>query len=165
MSDPAWQPGTRFSGLPYWLIVRDAVGRNLRQLDIFSFGSEGQKLVPIFSDEGQAEMFSQTEAPGWRPRISSSGELISLLSCGSGPCAGVEGVILDPPPGDLDRAELRFISMSREAFLDHLIGRGRGWFDDEERKRGRLPGGGQGWWRTAGPEEASDGKEGSGAVR
>lgn len=81
----------------------------------------------------------------WRPRGTGAGELISLLS-GSAflapPCAGVERVALDPPPELLngpkrglnggDTSEL--VSVGRKSFVEHLMGRGRAWFDGVREK-------------------------------
>lgn len=168
VSGSARRPGARDPESLYWLIVRGAAGRNTRQMDVFSFDFEGERLAPVFSDGEQAETFARLEAPGWQPRLCSRGEMISLMSgraCGAGPCAGVKGVALDPPEG-LGKAGFEFASMSRARFLDHLTGRGRGWFDDERRRR-RGSGGDPGLWETTGPEEAStsDGREESGALR
>lgn len=164
MNGPAGQPKPHLPGAPYWLVVRDATGRNPRQLDVFSFDFEGERLMPLFGDGDQAEMFACSVTPGlpgatgWKPRLSSSGEVISLLSSDT-LGAGVKRVALDPPPEVIGGAELHLISMSREMFLEDLIGRGRGWFDDEGRRKGR--------WKAASFEEASmnDGKEESGALR
>ena len=49
----------------------------------------GEQALPVFSGEGEAEMFGWLEGvfeQDWRARETSSGELVSILF---GPCAGV----------------------------------------------------------------------------
>lgn len=81
----------------------------------------------------------------WRPRGTGAGELISLLS-GSAfsapPCAGVERVALNPPPdllyglkqGLTEGDASALVSVGRKCFVEHLMGRGRAWFDGMREK-------------------------------
>jgi hypothetical protein len=82
---------------------------------------DGGRALPVFSGEGEAEMFVWLEEAcqdGWRVRETSAGELVSIL-CGS--CAGVRSVVLDPPP-DMAKAEMIGHGiMARKRFLDRIV--------------------------------------------
>jgi hypothetical protein len=81
---------------------------------------DGEQALPIFSDEGEAEMFVWLEGAfedGWRVRETSAGELVSILY---GPCAGVGRVALDPSPG-MTAETIRLVSLSRERFVSWVV--------------------------------------------
>ncbi len=133
------------AGSPYWLIALSATEpgarRQARKLEFFVLDIAGERVLPVFGDEEQADAFARTPAsggprsrePGWEPRACSNGELVSLLATskyGSGPCAGVRKVVLDPLPEAFDPASIGLLSTSRECFTEHLLGRGRAWFEN-----------------------------------
>jgi hypothetical protein len=110
----------RLAPRPFWLIVKDQPGR----IDVLtSTLATGKAALPVFSFEDEARMFLELGASGvWRVRVTSAGELISVLC---GPCAGVRRVVLDPLPG-LDGKGLNdLLSMEREAFMESLLNRPR----------------------------------------
>lgn len=147
------------NGAPYWLIVRDAprkeAGQGSRGVEILSLALASGRLLPIFRCESQAGCFIATIADlvestsaaksGWWVRGTGAGELISALS-GSpfsvGPCAGVERVVLDPPQELVEELAAGAAhspaidpvggapGVSRGAFLEQLMGRGRPWFEN-----------------------------------
>ena len=140
------------SGLPYWLIVRESARRD-EELEIFSLDSGSGKLLPLCHSEESAERLRRhLRATGsvaggeWRIRATGAGELISLLSGSAftaGPGAGIERVLLDPPPEALDRAvsegevDESLAGQSRGCFLERLMGRGRPWFESRDRKESK----------------------------
>jgi hypothetical protein len=100
----------------FWLIVKREPGR----IDVLTTNlATGEAALPIFSFEDEARMFLELGALGdWRVRVTSAGELISVLS---GPCGGLRRVVLDPLPG-LDGEGLNnLLSMEREAFIESLL--------------------------------------------
>lgn len=136
-----------------------------RVRQVLSLDLAGGRALPVFGSEEGAELFSRAwmariavtapvedevtaEAMGvqWRPRGAGVGELISLLSgsaASAPPCAGVERIALDPPPemanaleADLE-PELGLVSLGRKCFIEHLMGRGRAWFDGTRDTRNR----------------------------
>lgn len=134
----------RLRSSPYWLIT----GCETHRIEVLTINlpgtltfPEGRQALPVFSSrqdtEGFLELlrkegfgqgrFSVTPVGGgWRVREITRGELLSLL-CGA--CAGVGGVLLDPLP-EMDAALMaELVGVSREGFVDHLLGRGRPWFD------------------------------------
>jgi hypothetical protein len=121
-------PGT--PGRPYWLLVKDDP-RGGGQNSIFTTGSEEEKVLPIFSSREESELFlGSRTGRGYRAREVWAGELLSLLSgsaYSAGPCGGVEKVALDPSPLDPE-AEGKSYWMDRQCFMEHLMGRGRPWF-------------------------------------
>ncbi len=140
---------SRRAGSPYWLIVRDS-SRVSKNLEVFLLDSGGGKLLPLCNSEESAELLRRHlidagAAPDgeWRIRATGAGELISLLSgsaFSAGSCAGVERVLLEPPPEILDRdVREREIPAgeSRGCFMERLMGRGRPWFEMRDRKEDR----------------------------
>jgi hypothetical protein len=106
----------RLASRPFWLTVKDEPGR----IDVLTANLiTGEAALPVFSFEDEARMFLELGALGsWRVRVTSAGELISVLS---GPCAGIRRVVLDPLPG-LDGEGLNdLLSMEREAFMESLL--------------------------------------------
>ena len=59
---------------------------------------------------------------GWQARETTAGELTSVLY---GLCAGVERVALDPLPDMLVERTIGLVSLSRERFVDFVLGRER----------------------------------------
>jgi hypothetical protein len=102
--------------LPYWLIVRHERNR-MEMLTVRLAG--GGETLPVFSFEEEARVFCERGAlgSGWRLRVTSTGELASVLL---GLCAHVERVALDPLP--LAGAEMlvALVSMRREDFVKLL---------------------------------------------
>ncbi len=99
------------------MIVEDEAGR----VDVLTTSlATGEEALPVFSFEDEARMFLELGALGadWRVRVTSPGELISVLFC---LCASVKRVALDPLP-DSDGAALNdLVSMEREAFVESLL--------------------------------------------
>jgi hypothetical protein len=114
-------PG-RYPGSAYWLIARNENSR----LEVLATGlTGGEKALPVFSHEEEAEMFLrlwEVGFDGWQVRESTSGELISVLY---GPCAGVECVVLDPLPEMIVERTVGLVSLSRERFVDLMLSRER----------------------------------------
>lgn len=145
------------SGNPYWLIVRGsnrASNRQKKDLEVFVLGSEGGGRLPLFHSNESAERFRlgvPASEGEWRTRATGAGELISLLSGSAfdaGPCAGVERILLDPPPEAVDHfvregemyeslAYENLAAESRGCFLERLMGRGRTWFETRDRKESK----------------------------
>jgi hypothetical protein len=118
---PGRAPG-RQPGSAYWLIARNENSR----LEVLAtcFAGEAEAL-PVFSHEEEAEMFLrlwEVECDGWQARESTAGELISVLY---GPCASVERVAVDPLPEMLVERTVGLVSLSRERFVNFVLGRKR----------------------------------------
>ena len=82
--------------------------------------ASGEEALQVFSFEEEARMFLELGALSgdWRVRVTSPGELISVLFC---LCVSVKRVALDPLP-HLDGAALNHLmSMKREAFMEFLL--------------------------------------------
>jgi hypothetical protein len=84
--------------------------------------ASGREELPVFSFEDEAQMFLELGAPGggWRVRVTTAGELTSVL-CSL--CANVDRVVLDPVPlpGPLIEGLNGLLSMEREAFMGSLL--------------------------------------------
>ena len=106
----------KLTSKPYWLIVRQDVGRT----KVLTTGlPSGEEALPVFSFEDEAKMFLELGAfDGWRVGETTAGELTSILF---GPCAGVSRVALDPLPGPGAAALAGLVSMEREAFVESLL--------------------------------------------
>lgn len=116
--------GVRSSRTMYWAIARHQHSR----LDVLTAQVCGGNALPVFSSREEAESFLRSYAAGeWEVRPTGVGELISLLS---DPYRDAARVVLDPSPGAMDGTFLGLIGVSRQVFLDSLLGRGRGWFED-----------------------------------
>lgn len=113
-------PG-RGPGTTWWLVAKD--GHLCK--DLLTVNCGGGRALPVFSGEGEAEMFvwlGGAFQDGWRVRETSTGELVSILC---GPCAGVRSVALDPSP-DMAKAEMiGLVIIARERFLARIIVPGR----------------------------------------
>lgn len=136
---------------PYWLVARSSAKHSARdsarELETFTLDFGGERVLPMFRDRAQAERFIQATGlgsysgslhrRGWELRPCSGGELVSLLSrarSGMSPCAGVSRVAFDPPAVTLDGASIGLLSISRESFIDYLLGRGRSWFENRQKR-------------------------------
>lgn len=116
--------GVRNARTMYWAIARHKHNR----LDLFEARIGGGNVLPVFSSEEQAEAFLLSQATGeWETRPTGVGELISLLS---DPYRHTTRVALDPPPEAMDETIPVPVGMGQQVFLDSLLGRGRGWFED-----------------------------------
>ena len=108
-------PGTRPVSR-WWLLVRGGGSG----MEVFVVDRGGERAVPVFSGEGEAEMFvwlGGAFEDGWWVRESSAGELVSLLY---GPCAGVGSVALDPSPG-MEAEMLGLLSVNRGRFVGRIV--------------------------------------------
>lgn len=106
---------------PFWLIVKAGTGR----LDVLRTDlATGGEALPVFSFEEEARMFLEHGGldGDWRVRLTTAGELISVLF---GPCAGIGRVLLDPLPGSSYGAFNKLVSVEREAFIEFIEGRPR----------------------------------------
>ena len=100
----------------FWLVVR----HEKRQMKVLTVDHSGEQALPVFSGQGQAEMFvwlGGAFEDDWRVRETSSGELVSILY---GPCAGVGRVALDPSP-ETTAEIIRLVSVSRERFVRWIV--------------------------------------------
>ena len=108
---------------PRWFIA-DPTESNL---DVFTIDDGGERVLPVFSYWDEAVMYvrlqlgSPLETPGWEPRVSSPGEIVSLLC---GPLSDVARVALDPLPEVCGVSVLDLLCVRREAFVLSLVGGG-----------------------------------------
>jgi hypothetical protein len=100
----------------FWVIAARAAGG----MRVFTIDIGGEKMLPVFSFEGEGESYLRSEAlaADWWPRETTAGELVSLLL---GLCAGVDKVALDPLPGLRHKEITGLVSMGRRDFVHHLI--------------------------------------------
>ena len=111
-----WPPGRRPAS-KWWLLAKN---RDFEAWKLVT-DCDGEKALPVFSGEGEAEMFvwlGGAFQDGWRVRETSAGELVSILC---GPCASVGRVALDPSPGMAADA-IRLVSVSRKRFVSRIVG-------------------------------------------
>lgn len=90
------------------------------QQEVLVTGYAGGQALPVFSGEGEAEMFvwlGGAFEDGWRIREVTAGELVSILY---GPCADVVWVTLDPSP-HMTPETIRLDGVSRERFVSWLL--------------------------------------------
>jgi hypothetical protein len=102
----------------FWLIVRHQNG----QVEVITIDAGGEKALPVFSFEEEAEAFLNLGAPEayyYWIRETTPGELVSVLY---GPCAGVGRVALDPLPEHGGEAIVDLVCLSRERFCKNLVG-------------------------------------------
>jgi hypothetical protein len=107
---------------PLWIIT---CYRNNR-MEVLTFDPDGDDggSLPVFSFEEEAQTFlgfSENDQEGnrWRIRETTAGELVSVLLA---PCADVRQVMLDPLPLSLGRLMAPLYSVTRERFLEDLMG-------------------------------------------
>lgn len=156
----------------YWMIVR----RDSHRIVVLTrvVGRESGLLVFGFEDEARAFLLAASLDDGWCLRESSAGELISVLL---GPCAYVDGVILDPLP-DISRLQTPR-NVGRRRFVDFLIARQKLWLSARsgaQRSQGRTQVGAPGKTRgetrdglvrgleSVGPHHPRLGKQGAGQL-
>ena len=87
---------------------------------VLTLGYGKQRVLPVFSGEGEAEMFVWFECAvedGWWVRETSAGELVSILC---GPCTDVGSIALDPPPG-ITAETIGLVSVGRRRFMDKIV--------------------------------------------
>ncbi len=113
---PLQQAPQRYPSSTFWLVVR----HENRQMKVLTVSCSGEQALPVFSGEGEAEMFvwlgGAFEDYG-QVRETSAGELVSILY---GPCAGVGRVALDPSP-EMAAETIRLVSLSRERFVSWVL--------------------------------------------
>jgi hypothetical protein len=111
----------RCSGATWWLVAKDGPLRT----EMLTVNCGGGRTLPVFSGEGEAEMFVWLEGAfedGWRVRETSTGELVSILC---GPCASVRSVALDPSPKMVKAEMIGIVIVARKRFLDRIVAPGR----------------------------------------
>jgi hypothetical protein len=104
--------------LLHYAIARHGEG-GLRLLHVpLGFGEEA---LMVFSSWGAAQRYFLREvfSGEWYARECSGGELVSLLL---GPHKGTDWVLLDPRPGGLTAGGAQTNLMSRQRFVDYLLG-------------------------------------------
>ena len=99
----------------FWLIATRAHGR----IEVLTIAAVGETVLPVFSFKEESEFLLGLEEADWRPRETTTGELISLLL---GLCARVDKVALDPLPGLGESEIIGLLSTGRRHFVRHLIG-------------------------------------------
>jgi hypothetical protein len=111
------QTPRRYPFSTFWLVVR----HEERQMEVLMVGCSGEQALPVFSGDGEAEMFVWLEGAfedGWQVRETSAGELVSILY---GPCAGVGRVALDPSAEMVGINAVSLVSVTRERFLSWVL--------------------------------------------
>ena len=101
-------------------VVAGGEGGHLRT-EMLTVNCGGGRTLPVFSGEGEAEMFVWLEGAfedGWQVRETSTGELVSILC---GPCVGVRSVALDPSPGMAKAEMIGLVTVARKRFLDRIV--------------------------------------------
>ncbi len=101
----------------FWLIAT----RARDWIEVLTIDAGGETVLPVFSFQEEGELFLRLEATeaDWRPRETTTGELVSLLL---GLCARVDKVALDPLPGLGEREIVGLVSTGRRHFLRQLLG-------------------------------------------
>jgi hypothetical protein len=108
-----WSGGLSRSS--WWLVARNDEG----PLEVFTL--EGEDTLPVFSGEGEAELFLWLrEEHGWEVHQSSAEELVFVLS---GPCSHAGLVVLDPSAEMFDGQAAGFSGLGREDFLEWIVSR------------------------------------------
>jgi len=90
-----------------------------RQMEVLMMICSGEQELPVFSGDGEAEMFvwlGGAFEDGWWVRETSVGELVSMIY---GPCARVRSVALDPSPVMAVEA-VCLVRVSRESFVNWI---------------------------------------------
>jgi hypothetical protein len=101
----------------FWLIATRAHGR----MEVLTIDAGGETVLPVFSFQEEGEFFLslETTEADWRPRETTTGELVSLLL---GLCARVDKVALDPLPSLGEREIIGLVSTGRRRFIRYLMG-------------------------------------------
>ena len=101
----------------FWLIVTRSHGR----MEVLTIDAGGETVLPVFSFQEEGEFFLslETTEADWRPRETTTGELVSLLL---GLCARVGKVALDPLPSLGEREIIGLVSTGRRRFVRYLMG-------------------------------------------
>lgn len=109
------------AGRARWLIARRTNG----MLDVLTLEGRDGQILPVFSFEDEALLYAslQVATPGWEPRVTTPGELLSVLY---GPLSDVARVALDPLPEVCDKTVLDLLCVGRETFMCSLTGVRRG---------------------------------------
>ena len=108
-----WSGGLSRSS--WWLVARNNDG----PLEVFTL--DGGGTLPVFSGEGEAELFLWLrETHGWEARESSAEELVFVLS---GPSSRAGLVNLDPSTEIFDGQAAESPGLSREDFLEWIVSR------------------------------------------
>jgi hypothetical protein len=116
---------------PYSLLARDGS----KHVDVFTVDcSREETILPVFSSKEEARFFAEKEPVNgdWHAKPTGIGELVSVLY---GPCRRVRSVALDLPWEIPTERSLNLVSLSREAFVDSILGRGRSWFERGYRRQ------------------------------
>jgi hypothetical protein len=90
-------------------------------MEVLMVACSGEQALPVFSGEGEAEMFVWLEGvfeQDWRARETSSGELVSILF---EPCASVGRVALDLSPEMVRINAVSLVSVTRERFISWIL--------------------------------------------
>jgi hypothetical protein len=104
-------------GSPWWLITKN--GRD--HFEVFTL-DDGCTL-PVFSGEGEAEMYLWCEGAcgrGWATRRSTPWEVMSMLD---GPCSDAGAVALDPSPRFIDGRPTSLVNLDRSRFVEWMVSR------------------------------------------
>ncbi len=98
--------------LRFWLVARDGSC----SVEILAVDYDGDKALPVFSHEEEAELFLDLggAGDGWRAWESSAEEIVSLLF---GPCAAARIVALDPWPM-MPPETVGLVTLGRDRFVD-----------------------------------------------
>lgn len=105
--DPLWYS--------WWLIAKGATD----YIEVFTL--DGGSILPVFSEEDEAEMSSGSRGRAndcWEVRRSSSEEVISVLC---GPCSDAGTVVLVPSPEIIERPSAWLVNLDRRRFLEWMI--------------------------------------------
>jgi hypothetical protein len=83
------------------------------------FSDSGEEVLPVFSSEEAARRFLALSSlgKGWCVRGFSCGELVSVIFAFH---TGLNGLLLDPPPGALSE-DVRVSLVGRDAFVSSLL--------------------------------------------
>src|SRR5215210_2204326 len=104
-------------GSPWWLITKN-------EKDHFEvFTLDDGSTLPVFSGEGEAEMYLWCEGAcerGWEARRSTSQEIMSMLD---GPCSAAGAVALDPSPRFIDGWPASLVNLDRSRFVEWMVSR------------------------------------------
>ena len=122
---------------PYWLVARTGSGGTqiLTIGDVIADDAGKVSTLALFGSEEGAMEFRRRHAKesGWLASPIGIGELLSVLCA---PRAEVGRVALDPSPEIIAHGATGLVSLSRQRFVDSLLGRGRAWFEERYNEEG-----------------------------